>query len=198
MTCMGITLPTTQYLGSQVPVAIAHLACLPLSLHSMAQRTLHRCTQEYGGPPPSPAKGCRRAGRATGHSFCSTVAEFDAESVRTHRQAPRRCAFGPLSPGEVFTGAWGLDLHLQPQAVVTKEPAHLQKWLRQSAVVTPSATAPTTSSWAEKRSHRRAQPPPAKPALPQGRRLGTHRTPSQVPALPASRSPQVEQAPKDF
>ena len=76
---------------------------------------------------PDPAKGCWRAGRATGHSICPTVAEFDAESVRTQRQAPRRRAFGLLSPGEVFTGTQGLDLHLHPQAVVTKEPAHLHK-----------------------------------------------------------------------
>ena len=83
--------------------------------------------------------------------------------------APSGCL---LSPGEVFTCARGLDLHLQPQAVVTKEPAHLRKWLRERAVVTPSATAPATSPWAEERSHRRAQPPPRKASSPTGQTVG--------------------------
>lgn len=85
-------------------------------------------------------------------------------------------------------------------------PTHLQEVasvaggsLPRCAVVTPSTTAPTAGpSWPKNEATDGRGPPPAKLALPQGRRSGTHRTPSQVPALPANRSPQVEQAPKNF
>ena len=47
-----------------------------------------------------------------------------------------------------------------------------RKWLRKRAVVTPSATAPTTGPWAEERSHRRAKPPPRKASSPTGQTVG--------------------------
>ena len=110
-----------------MPVAIARLAC-SLSCFTEWRRGnstgVHSATE---GRPQTLKRAAAEPGEPRATASVSQIAEFDAESVRTQRQAPRRCAFGLLSPGEVFTGAQGLDLHLHPQAVVTKEPAHLQK-----------------------------------------------------------------------